>query len=109
MDEVDADEALLLEQLGMPGAAIEGVLRVHLVDHRYRGCHLDELRGHLEPEKPPNARQTGEAQQGAPHDQRLHVQVDAAGDVGNRAQIEAVYAAFQAAVADALAAFGEFR
>jgi hypothetical protein len=35
--------------------------------------------------------------------------LDAAGDVGNRAQIEAVYAAFKAAVADALAAFGEFR
>jgi hypothetical protein len=35
--------------------------------------------------------------------------LDAAGDVGNRAQIEAVYAAFKAAVADALTAFGEFR
>ncbi len=35
--------------------------------------------------------------------------LDAAGDVGNRGQIEAVYAAFKAAVADALAAFGEFR
>jgi hypothetical protein len=35
--------------------------------------------------------------------------LDAAGDVGNRAQIEAVYAAFKAAVADALSAFGEFR
>ena len=35
--------------------------------------------------------------------------LDAAGDVGNRAQIEAVYAAFKTAVADALAAFGEFR
>jgi hypothetical protein len=35
--------------------------------------------------------------------------LDAAGDVGNRAQIEAVYAAFKGAVADALAAFGEFR
>jgi hypothetical protein len=33
--------------------------------------------------------------------------LDAAGDVGNRAQIEAVYAAFTAAVTDALAAFGE--
>jgi hypothetical protein len=35
--------------------------------------------------------------------------LDAAGDVGNRGQIEAVYAAFKAAVADALAAFGEFK
>jgi hypothetical protein len=35
--------------------------------------------------------------------------LDAAGDVGNRAQIEAVYAAFKAAVADVLTAFGEFR
>jgi hypothetical protein len=35
--------------------------------------------------------------------------LDAAGDVGNRAQIEAVYAAFKTAVADTLAAFGEFR
>ena len=35
--------------------------------------------------------------------------LDAAGDVGNRAQIEAVYAAFTAAVTDALAAFGEVR
>jgi hypothetical protein len=35
--------------------------------------------------------------------------LDAAGDVGNRAQIEAVYSAFKTAVADALAAFGEFR
>jgi hypothetical protein len=35
--------------------------------------------------------------------------LDAAGDVGNRGQIEAVYAAFKAAVADALAAFSEFR
>jgi len=35
--------------------------------------------------------------------------LDAAGDVGNRTQIEAVYAAFKTAVADALAAFGEFR
>jgi hypothetical protein len=35
--------------------------------------------------------------------------LDAAGDVGNRAQIEAVHAAFRTAVADALAAFGEFR
>jgi len=35
--------------------------------------------------------------------------LDAAGDVGNRGQIEAVYAAFKAAVADALTAFGEFR
>jgi hypothetical protein len=35
--------------------------------------------------------------------------LDAAGDVGNRAQIEAVYAAFKTAVADALVAFGEFR
>jgi hypothetical protein len=35
--------------------------------------------------------------------------LDAAGDVGNRAQIEAVYAAFKAAVADALTTFGEFR
>jgi hypothetical protein len=35
--------------------------------------------------------------------------LDAAGDVGNRAQIEAVYAAFKSAVDDALAAFGEFR
>jgi hypothetical protein len=35
--------------------------------------------------------------------------LDAAGDVGNRAQIESVYAAFAAAVADVLTAFGEFR
>jgi hypothetical protein len=35
--------------------------------------------------------------------------LDAAGDVGNRAQIEAVYAAFQTAVADTLAVFAEFR
>jgi hypothetical protein len=35
--------------------------------------------------------------------------LDAAGDVGNRAHIETVYAAFRNAVADALAAFGEFR
>jgi hypothetical protein len=35
--------------------------------------------------------------------------LDAAGDVGNRAQIEAVYAAFQAAVTDALTAFSEVR
>ena len=35
--------------------------------------------------------------------------LDAAGDVGNRAQIEAVYAAFKTAVADVLAAFGEVR
>jgi hypothetical protein len=35
--------------------------------------------------------------------------LDAAGDVGNRAQIEAVYTAFTAAVTDVLAAFGEFR
>jgi len=35
--------------------------------------------------------------------------LDAAGDVGNRGQIEAVYVAFKAAVAYALAAFGEFR
>ena len=35
--------------------------------------------------------------------------LDAAGDVGNRTQIEAVYAAFTAAVADVLTAFGEFR
>ena len=35
--------------------------------------------------------------------------LDAAGDVGNRAQIEAVYAAFKAAVTDALTAFSEFR
>jgi hypothetical protein len=35
--------------------------------------------------------------------------LDAAGDVGNRAQIEAVYAAFKTAISDALAAFGEAR
>jgi hypothetical protein len=35
--------------------------------------------------------------------------LDAAGDVGNRAQIEAVYVAFKAAVTDVLTAFGEFR
>jgi len=35
--------------------------------------------------------------------------LDAAGDVGNRTQIEAVYATFKSAVADALAAFGEYR
>jgi hypothetical protein len=35
--------------------------------------------------------------------------LDASGDVGNRAQIEAVYAAFKAAVGDALSAFGEAR
>jgi len=35
--------------------------------------------------------------------------LDAAGDVGNRAQIEAVYAAFKAAVTDVLTTFGEFR
>jgi hypothetical protein len=35
--------------------------------------------------------------------------LDAAGDVGNRAQIEAVYVAFKTAVADALAAFEEFK
>jgi hypothetical protein len=35
--------------------------------------------------------------------------LDAAGDVGNRTQIEAVYAAFKAAVTDALAAFSEYR
>ena len=35
--------------------------------------------------------------------------LDAAGDVGNRAQIEAVYAAFKSAVTDALAAFAEVR
>ena len=35
--------------------------------------------------------------------------LDAAGDVGNRAQIEAVLPAFKAAVADVLAAFGEVR
>jgi hypothetical protein len=35
--------------------------------------------------------------------------LDAAGDVGNRAQIESVYAAFTAAVTDVLAVFGEFR
>jgi hypothetical protein len=35
--------------------------------------------------------------------------LDAAGDVGNRAQIEGVYAAFAAAVTDVLTAFGEFR
>ncbi len=33
--------------------------------------------------------------------------LDASGDVGNRAQIEAVYAAFKTAIADVLAAFGE--
>ena len=35
--------------------------------------------------------------------------LDAAGDVGNRTQIEAVYSAFKTAVADVLAAFGEVR
>ena len=35
--------------------------------------------------------------------------LDAAGDVGNRTQIEAVYSAFKTAVADVLAAFGETR
>jgi hypothetical protein len=35
--------------------------------------------------------------------------LDAAGDVGNRTQIEAVYTAFKAAVSDVLTAFGEFR
>jgi hypothetical protein len=35
--------------------------------------------------------------------------LDASGDVGNRAQIEAVYSAFKAAVGDSLAAFGEAR
>jgi hypothetical protein len=35
--------------------------------------------------------------------------LDASGDIGNRAQIEAVYSAFKAAVGDALAAFGEAR
>ena len=35
--------------------------------------------------------------------------LDAAGDVGNREQIEAVYTAFTAAVGDALAAFAEVR
>jgi hypothetical protein len=35
--------------------------------------------------------------------------LDAAGDLGNRAQIESVYAAFTAAVADVQAAFGEFK
>lgn len=35
--------------------------------------------------------------------------LDAAGDVGNRTQIEAVYTAFRAAVSDALAAFAEGR
>ena len=35
--------------------------------------------------------------------------LDAAGDVGNRTQIEAVYTAFTAAVSDALAAFAEVR
>jgi hypothetical protein len=35
--------------------------------------------------------------------------LDAAGDVGNRAQIEAVYGAFTSAVTDVLAAFSEFR
>ena len=35
--------------------------------------------------------------------------LDAAGDVGNRTQIEAVYAAFKTAVADVLTAFGEVR
>jgi hypothetical protein len=35
--------------------------------------------------------------------------LDAAGDVGNRAQIEAVHAAFTAAVTDVLAAFGGVR
>ena len=35
--------------------------------------------------------------------------LDAAGDVGNRAQIESVYAAFSAAVADVLTAFAEFK
>ena len=35
--------------------------------------------------------------------------LDAAGDVGNRAQIEAVYAAFTAAVTDVLTAFGGVR
>jgi len=35
--------------------------------------------------------------------------LDAAGDVGNRAQVDAIYAAFSAAVADALAAFGGVR
>jgi len=35
--------------------------------------------------------------------------LDAAGDVGNRTQIEAVYAAFTAAVTDVLTAFGGSR
>jgi Heavy metal binding domain len=35
--------------------------------------------------------------------------LDAAGDVGNRSQIEAVYTAFKASVTDVLTAFGEFR
>jgi hypothetical protein len=35
--------------------------------------------------------------------------LDAAGDLGNRAQIEAVYTSFKAAVADVLTTFGEFR
>jgi hypothetical protein len=35
--------------------------------------------------------------------------LDASGDVGNRQQIEAVYAAFSTAVSDVLAAFGEAR
>ena len=35
--------------------------------------------------------------------------LDAAGDVGNRAQIEAVYTAFKAAVADTLSAFEGLR
>jgi hypothetical protein len=35
--------------------------------------------------------------------------LDAAGDVGNRTQIEAVYTAFKTAVTDVLTAFGEYR
>jgi hypothetical protein len=35
--------------------------------------------------------------------------LDAAGDLGDRTKIEPVYAAFKTAVADVLAAFGEFR
>jgi hypothetical protein len=35
--------------------------------------------------------------------------LDAAGDTGNRAQVEAAYSAFKAAVTDALAAFGDGR
>ena len=35
--------------------------------------------------------------------------LDAAGDVGNRAQIEAAHAAFKSAVADVLTAFGDVR